>query len=75
MTLADLPCGEEARILHLRADGALEAKLLDMGFFPGRKIEMIRKAPLLDPIWVRVASGDVGIRRVDAALIDVHMES
>ncbi|WP_273062260.1 FeoA family protein [Wolinella succinogenes] len=71
MTLTELPHGQEAMISEVRAEGALLAKLLDMGFFPGRKIEVIRQAPLLDPLWVRVASGDVGIRRSEAMLIEV----
>ncbi len=71
MTLAELPHEVEALIVQVRAEGALLSKLLDMGFFPGRKIKIIRQAPLLDPLWVRVASGDVGIRRADAALVDI----
>jgi Fe2+ transport system protein FeoA len=49
----------------------LSAKLTDMGLYPGKKVTVVFKAPLGDPIAVDVDGYTLSLRRVEAALIEV----
>jgi Fe2+ transport system protein FeoA len=66
-TLAELPVGGRARILDVVGGAALEQRLLEMGLTPGTALEVIRFAPLGDPIEIRVRGYLLSLRRKDAA--------
>ncbi|WP_249717180.1 FeoA family protein, partial [Proteus faecis] len=51
----------------------LKQKLFNMGFIPGVSIEMIRSAPLLDPIEIKVLDYLVVLRREEASMIEVEI--
>ena len=55
------------------ADLLLKQKLFNMGFIPGVSIEMIRSAPLLDPIEIKVLDYLVVLRREEASMIEVEI--
>ena len=42
-----------------------------MGFIRGKEVEVVKNAPLKDPIQYRILGYDVSLRRSDAQLIDV----
>lgn len=46
-------------------------RLLDLGFVPGAVVEFVRRAPMADPVIVRVADYDIALRREQAAHIRV----
>lgn len=73
-TLADLPPGEKATIQRLRATGAFARRLRDMGLVPGSLVSVIKKAPLGDPIEVKVKGYNLSLRREEAAYIEVEVE-
>lgn len=52
--------------------GAPEAtvrRLADLGFTAGTTVEVVRRAPLRDPVIYRVRDYDVCLRREQAALL------
>ena len=67
-TVADLKVGESGIISGFE-DLILSLKLLDMGFLPGSAIKLNFKAPLGDPLSVRVSGYNVSIRVDEAAII------
>lgn len=67
-TVADLKVGESGIINGLQ-NSSLTLKLLEMGFLPGSKIKLNFKAPLGDPISIRVSGYNVSIRLDEAAMI------
>ncbi|NDR53012.1 FeoA family protein [Actinomyces sp. 565] len=71
--LATLPRGTRARITAVSADRgeALSRRLADLGFEPGRMIEVGRRAPLGDPTVYHVADYEISLRHQDAALVSV----
>ncbi len=71
-TLKDVKSGKRARIICHRAQGAVRQRLLDLGFVPQTVIEVIRRAPLGDPIECRVANYKVALRKAEADLIEVE---
>lgn len=66
--MADLKVGESGIINGLQ-NSSLTLKLLEMGFLPGSKIKLNFKAPLGDPISIRVSGYNVSIRLDEAAMI------
>lgn len=63
-----------AKIRCHHAHGAIRQRLLDLGFIPNSKIDIIRRAPLGDPIECRVANYKVALRGSEAAFIEVEQD-
>jgi ferrous iron transport protein A len=47
------------------------ARLLELGLVPETTVEMVRRAPLGDPLYLKVDGGALCIRQRDAKLICV----
>ncbi|WP_319777490.1 FeoA family protein [Maridesulfovibrio sp.] len=73
-SLLDIPVGGVGVIRRHFSEGAVRQRLLDLGFVPGRKIEVIRVATLGCPIELRVAGYCVTLRRTEAYQIEVEDE-
>lgn len=74
-TLADLPRGARARVIDVCGDSdpAAARRLFDLGFAPDAPVEMVRRAPLADPVIFRIAGYDVALRRAQARQIRVML--
>jgi ferrous iron transport protein A len=70
-TLDQLAPGERARIRRVGGTGALRRRLLDMGLTGGSLIELIRVAPMGDPLEFRVRGYSLSLRRSEAALVEL----
>lgn len=71
-TLAELMPKEKARIINVSGKVRLRKKLLDMGILPGVLVEMVRVAPLGDPIDIKVKGYHLSLRKSEAAHISVE---
>ena len=73
-SLAELAPGERGRILSV-ADGAgTRHRLLEMGLTRGASVEMIRVAPLGDPIELQVRGYRLSVRKAEAATVMIEKE-
>lgn len=70
--LADLPVGSRAVVRDVRCGRALRRRLLEMGLLPGTRVELVRRAPLGDPLELRLRGYALSIRREEAAAIEVE---
>jgi ferrous iron transport protein A len=70
-TIADLKIGEVA-VIKGYEDHELTLKLLEMGFIPGSTVVINYKAPLGDPLSVRISGYNVSLRLDEAAIINVE---
>ncbi len=70
-TLYDLVEGEEGIILKIKGRGQFRQRLSEMGFVVGKKVTVIRKAPLKDPVEYKVMGYHVSLRNSEAQLIIV----
>lgn len=70
-TLYDLGEGEEGIILKIKGRGHFRNRLSEMGFVVGKKIRVIKKAPLGDPIEYKILDYHVSLRNSEAQLIEV----
>lgn len=72
VTLKDLKPGERAKVLKLRGEGPIKRRLLDMGLVPGEEIEMVKVAPLGDPVDIRVKGYHLSLRKEEAESVMVE---
>lgn len=72
MTLKDTNTGMVVRIESI-AESKLKNRLMTMGLIPGTRVEILRSAPMGDPIAIRLRSYNLAMRRDDAANIKVSV--
>mgnify|MGYP000916638350 FL=1 len=73
-TLSSLKIGEQAVITHLGCSGLLRRRIIDMGLTPGAWVTVLHRAPLGDPLEIRVRGYELSIRRAEADTIIVISE-
>jgi len=71
MKLDSVKSGSIVKIQKINATGKLMSKLLDMGFVNGVDVEVVREAPLFDPMELKVHNYFITLRKSEAALIEV----
>ncbi len=71
MTLQHLPIGTSARIVSVSGERAYRRRLLELGLLPGARVEVLRVAPLGDPMELWVRGTCLSIRAREAAQITV----
>jgi len=75
VTLYDLNEGEEGIILKIKGRGQFRQRLSEMGFVVGKKVEVIKKAPLRDPVEYKIMGYHISLRNSEAQLIEVDKEN
>ncbi|MGM0376528.1 MAG: ferrous iron transport protein B, partial [Bacteroidota bacterium] len=71
MNLAELTSGQEAVIVKVKGHGAFRKRIIEMGFVKGKKVKVIKNAPLKDPIEYKIMDSKVSLRRNEARLVEV----
>jgi len=71
LTLDDLTTGEKAKVVKINAKGPFKKRLLEMGFVQGTIVEVIKYAPLKDPVEYQVKGYHVSLRHEEAQKIEV----
>jgi DtxR family Mn-dependent transcriptional regulator len=70
--LGELPVGDRARVVEIGGVGKHQRRMLDMGFVPGAEVDVVRRAPLGDPIEYHIKGTAVALRREDADTVLVE---
>ena len=71
MTLDELQPGQAAVIALVQGTGALRHLLLDMGLTPRAEVSFVKRAPMGDPIQVKVRGYELTLRLDEARLLVV----
>jgi Fe2+ transport system protein FeoA len=71
MTLDELPLGQSAQILKLTGTPAVRRRLMEMGITPAATVQAIRRAPLGDPLDVKIRGYHLSLRRQEASAVEV----
>lgn len=69
-TLAEIPMNHPMKVISIH-EGSLKPKLLEMGIYAGKKVEIVFKAPFGDPIAVDVDGYILSMRLDEANMIEV----
>ena len=72
MTLAELKPGERAHIVEIKGDDEAAERLMEMGLVEATAIEVVRFAPMGDPIEIAVRGYHLTLRKVEAANVIVE---
>ena len=70
-TLDSMAPGATGRITALHGDGAIHQRLLEMGLFEGADVEVVRFAPLGDPMEIIVQGYHLSLRKAEAKLVEL----
>jgi ferrous iron transport protein A len=70
-TLDRLKPGERGIVARLEGSPGAVRRLMELGIVPGTEIEVVRRAPLGDPIELRLRRVHLALRREEAANIHV----
>ena len=73
-TLDQLKPGNRGKVIQVRGERGTRRRILDMGIIPGAGIEVIRRAPLGDPVEFRIKGYNLSLRKAEAKLISVNQE-
>lgn len=75
MTLDKLDDQQSCSVLAIRSDEDQERihRLLTLGIFPGVKLQLLRRAPLGDPLQLKVGHSLVSLRSADASVIEIGL--
>lgn len=75
LALSSLRPGDRAVIKHLRtAAPHIKQRLMELGMTRGSSIELIRVAPMGDPLEVKIKGYRLSLRKVEAEAIVVGRE-
>jgi Fe2+ transport system protein FeoA len=70
--LSQLKPGDRAKVIDFDLPGSVRGRILEMGITRGATLEVIRFAPLGDPMELKVRGSHLSLRKADAAGIRVQ---
>lgn len=70
--LASMRPGSKCRVVAVHGGDAVTQRLMEMGVIAGSEVEVVRLAPLGDPMQVAVLGYQLALRRTEAARIEVQ---
>lgn len=65
--------GQKGIIRQVSAGGELGRRIRDMGLIPGKEITIQGRAPLFDPVSLRIMGFTLTLRNSEADYIDVEV--
>ena len=73
MKIKDMEIGAKAKVVgYSESSRPYRQKLLSMGLIRGAEITLTRKAPLGDPVEIRINSFNLTLRGAEADALDVE---
>jgi ferrous iron transport protein A len=73
ITLKEMSPGDRGRVQGFEEGGrAYRRKLLSMGLTPGAELQVVRVAPMGDPVEVRVRGTSLTLRKDEAAALQME---
>ncbi|MSU33101.1 MAG: ferrous iron transport protein A [Pedosphaera sp.] len=71
--LSSLAPGTQATVLRIDIPVAQRGRLMEMGLLPGTVVDLVRFAPLGDPLEIRLRGYHLSLRKRDADQIWVQL--
>jgi Fe2+ transport system protein FeoA len=72
-SLKELEPMEKGRIIKVGGQGEIRRRLLDMGVVNGATVEVLRRAPLGDPVQIKIKGYDLALRKEEAGNIQIEL--
>jgi len=74
ISIRHMASGEKGTIVKVRAHGEMNRRLRDMGLVSGTEIFIQGRAPLNDPVNIKVRGNNLTLRNNEADFIEVEVE-
>jgi ferrous iron transport protein A len=74
MNLRQMKKNQNGLIVQVKANGEMGRRIRDMGLVPGTEIKIQGRAPLKDPVALRVMGFTLSLRNNEADYIEVEVE-
>jgi Fe2+ transport system protein FeoA len=75
MLLSEIPIGQVVQVTRVAGESSVRRRLMELGLVPGTRVELLRVAPLGDPIELLVRGASLSIRKAEASAIEVQSPS
>jgi len=74
ISMRNMKKGQKGRIVSVHCDGELRQRINDMGLTPGAEVKIVGRAPLKDPVALKVRGFTISLRNNEADQITVEVE-
>lgn len=74
-TLKQLKPGATCQVVKVHGQGATYQRLLEMGLISGTKLQVIRLAPLGDPMEIKLHGFNLSLRKSEANCVEVSLDT
>lgn len=71
-TIKNMQNGDTATVVKIHGTGAVKKRVLDMGLTKGAPIVLIKRAPLGDPIEIKVRDYNLSLRNKEAEIVEIE---
>lgn len=72
--LDEFEIGEQGTIKKIYGEGKIRRRLFDMGVTPGARLILVKKAPLNDPLEIKIRNYSLTLRKSEAKFVEVELE-
>lgn len=73
MNLREMKVGQKGKISRVEAQGVTNQRIRDMGLIPGASVAVVGRAPLRDPVALRLSGVTISLRNKEADYIKVEV--
>lgn len=73
VSLREMKVGQTGKISRVEAHGVINQRIRDMGLIPGAPVSVVGKAPLRDPVALRLFGVTISLRNKEADFIQVEL--
>ncbi|OGR02292.1 MAG: iron transporter FeoA [Deltaproteobacteria bacterium RIFOXYD12_FULL_53_23] len=73
--LRNMQKDQTGNITAVKVGGELGRRVRDMGLVPGTRITIMGRAPLYDPVAIRIMGGTLTLRNNEADYIEIEVAS
>lgn len=71
MLLSEIQTGQIVQVVRIAGQSSFRRRLMELGLVPGTRVELVRVAPLGDPVELLVRGASLSIRKAEAGVIEV----
>lgn len=73
VNLRQMQVGQHGKIAAVEALGEMNRRIRDMGLIPGTTVSIVGRAPLKDPVALRLSGVTISLRNSEADFIKVDL--
>lgn len=75
VNLRQMQVGQQGKIAAVEALGEMGRRIRDMGLIPGTAVSVVGRAPLKDPVALRLSGVTISLRNSEADFIKVDLSA